>query len=58
MAPPVKLWRWLRGGHWERWYVDSPINGYVWHRVPECSKVTGRPNALCRGTPVCEDHRP
>ena len=54
----MRAWRWLRGGHWERWWVDSPVNGLVWHRVERCSFETGvRPTGLCRGTPICETHR-
>lgn len=53
-------WRWYRralGGHWERWYVDSPVNSEVWHRCPlGCTKHTlRRPSMLCRGIPTCED---
>ena len=51
--------RWYRrliGGHWELWYVDT-VYSDIWHQVGECSLKTGiRPNPLCRGTPVCEDH--
>lgn len=57
----MRVWRKLRGGHWELWYVDSPVNGYVWHRVPVCYLVSGKkPNALCRSLriSVCEQHRP
>lgn len=54
----LRVWRWIRGGHWEQWYVDCPVNSEVWHRVVRCSKVTGnRPTAICRGTPTCETHR-
>jgi len=54
----MRWWRRLRGGHWERWYVDHPVCGDVWHRVSVCSYVTGRrPNGLCMGTATCEDHR-
>lgn len=50
------LWRRIRGGHWERWYVDHPVCGLVWHRVDVCSiAMQRRPNGLCRGTPICED---
>jgi hypothetical protein len=63
----VRLWRRLRGGHWERWYVDSPVNSSVWHRVAECTygpgdapgvlvEVGPRPTPLCRGTATCEDY--
>lgn len=53
-----KVWRWLRGGHWEQWWVDFPVNARVWHRVEFCSRGTDlRPSALCRGRPICETHR-
>ncbi len=32
-------WRWVRrfcSRHWEKWYVGSPVNQYVWHRVERC----------------------
>lgn len=46
----------LVGGHWECWYVDSPVNSAVWHSVERCSLVAGtRPSGICRGTPTCED---
>jgi hypothetical protein len=54
----LRPYRWLRGGHWERWYVDSPVNGDVWMQVGECSHTAlHRPTGLCRGTPKCETHR-
>jgi hypothetical protein len=52
--------RWARrliGGHWELWMIDIPGVGLVWHDVDVCSYLTERrPNPVCRGTPVCEDH--
>ncbi len=54
----LTLWRSLCGGHWERWWVDSPVNDYVWHHVPACSTLTRtRPTGLCRGVPLCETYR-
>lgn len=52
----MKLWRWLRGGHWERWYVNDGMNR-TWFRVDECSLGGPRPHPGCLGTPICEDHR-
>lgn len=63
----MKAWRWLRGGHWELWWVDAPVSSDVWHRVEVCTYEKsasvgqawwygGRPSPLCRGTPVCESH--
>lgn len=46
--------RWV-GGHWELWWVDV-VHSAIWHHVDECWKdADERPNALCRGTPMCED---
>lgn len=52
-------WRRLRGGHWERWYVDHPVCANVWHRLDGCTRERpdtfgNRPTPLCRGTPTCE----
>lgn len=49
----IKLYRKIVGGNWERWYVDSPICGYVWFHSSECelTKFGGRPSVLCRGCP-------
>lgn len=35
-------YRWFRkwhGGKWERWWVDSPVNSFVWHDVEEFTHV-------------------
>ena len=56
----LRLYRWLWGGHWERWDSGGPGNpagGLVWIRVKKeaCYRMTGkRPGAL-RGTPFCEE---
>lgn len=55
-------WRWYRkwiGGHWERWYLDTPMNTMHWFHHAYCREecVTwydGRPG-LGRGTPMCEE---
>lgn len=53
-------WKWyrrLKGGHWEKWCVDFPVCGDVWHQVSQCSTSTGqRPTSICRGTPTCEHY--
>ena len=43
-----RWYRRLRGGHWERWHIDSPINSRLWLR----NEHGERPG---RGTPTCED---
>lgn len=57
-----RWYRRLRRGHWERWWVDSPVNDEWWHRTDRCrAKMpdfdgpNGRPSAGCRGTPTCEE---
>lgn len=50
-----RWYRWLRGGHWELWYVDN-VHAELWYDVPACSRESGsRPTAICRGRPTCED---
>ncbi len=54
-----RWYRRLRGGHWERWYVDHPVCAEVWHHVETCTREKpdtweNRPTMLCRGTPTCE----
>jgi len=54
-------YKWARkylGGHWERWFVDRPVNKSVWHKVKHCSVITGiKPTPLCQGAPeICEDY--
>lgn len=55
-----RLWRWFRGGHWERWNLE-PLSGFlgpVWFRLSRCSRLPGElpPHPGCRGTPACEDY--
>lgn len=46
----------LLGGRWERWWVDSPVCGDIWHwRTRERTSWEGRPSPLCRGTPIVEE---
>lgn len=52
-----RWWRRLRGGHWERWFIDAPVGTRLWHRVERCSYDTQqRPSALARGAPDCEEY--
>lgn len=46
-----RWYRRLRGGHWERWWVDPPVASDVWIQNPH-----GRRPGLCYGTPICEDY--
>lgn len=46
-----------RGGRWELWWVDSPINAAVWHHRSVEEDMDQRPTAICRGTPIIEDYR-
>jgi len=51
-------YRWLLGGHWERWCVDWPVCGDMWIRMKpeECYRMTGKhPGGLIRGRPYCEE---
>jgi hypothetical protein len=48
----LRWWRRLRGGHWEGWHVDSPVNAFCWLRLDECL-LPGW--GLLRGTPQRED---
>lgn len=50
-------WQWyrrLRGGHWERWYVNLPVGTTVWIRRDRCYRKTGTRPGLCEGIPRCE----
>ena len=60
-APSEHLWyRQWRGGHWERWILDSPVNSEHWFNHAYCQEKvegdfwSGRPG-LGRGTPRCEE---
>lgn len=47
-------WRWVRrllGGHWECWWIDSPVNAYLWLN----DVAPGEHLPLARGTPEIED---
>jgi hypothetical protein len=49
-------WQWYRrlaGGHWERWWLDTPCNFYTWIEDKYCD-TRERPG-LGRGTPTCEE---
>jgi len=56
---PSRTPRWFRrwvGGHWERWWIDSPFAFTGWFDMPYgCSKKGAYRPGLARGTPVCED---
>lgn len=43
-------WRRRRGGHWERWIIDSPFNADIWMQNEH-----GTRPPLGRGTPICEE---
>lgn len=48
------LWyRKMIGGNWEKWWVDYPVAGSVWHHSSEgdLTRYSGRPTPLCRGCP-------
>lgn len=51
-------YRWfrkLRGGHWEKWWIDMPVFSDTWLHTPYCFADTDkRPDFLCRGRPTCE----
>ena len=44
-----RWYRWLRGGHRERWYIDSPVCSAMW-----LQQAHGARPGLGRGTPACE----
>jgi len=44
-------WRKWRGGHWERWIIDSPFNADIWMQ----REHGGERPPLGRGTPTCEE---
>jgi hypothetical protein len=41
----------LHGGRWERWWVDSGVNAYVWMHEPRYLKDQPRPG----GCAIWED---
>lgn len=50
--------RWW-GGHWEQWFVDSPVIGILWLDFVGCTRDNpALREPLLRGTAVCEDHLP
>ena len=55
----VWIWRWLRGGHWEKWdwAVWAEMRGTEWKKVPVCSHVKGtKPDSTCkRRARKCEE---
>lgn len=42
-------YRRMRGGHWEKWWIDSPVNSAVWLKLDHGE----RPGLGC-GAPICE----
>lgn len=54
----MRLWRWIRGGHWERYRYGDAQGPMLWFRVRACTAApTAAPPALfCKGRPTCEDH--
>ena len=44
-----RWYRWLRGGHWERWYIDYPVCSAMW-----LQQAHGVRPGLGQGTPACE----
>ena len=48
-----RWYRRLRGGHWERWWVDPPVACDLWLQNPH-----GHRPGMCHGTPVCEEYGP
>lgn len=52
-------YEWCRrflGGHWERWYIDTPVNSFCWLPVDACSVPLGARPGLGRGTPECREY--
>jgi hypothetical protein len=49
-------YRRLIGGHWERWWIDSPVNSFCWLPVDACSVPLEARPGLGRGTPECKDY--
>lgn len=48
----IKLYRWIRGGRWERWYHD-PGHYVLWYQWD--TEVEGqRPHPSCKGSPIVE----
>lgn len=49
-------WRWYRrwcGGHWERWWIDSPVAGSIW-----LQNAHGERPGLGVSREACEDWTP
>jgi hypothetical protein len=44
-----KIYRRLRGGRWEKWWIDVPVCSAIWFRNES-------PGGLARGTPTVEDY--
>ncbi len=65
----VQWYRRRRGGHWERWSVETAAAigaPQIWIRTPWCTQADTDlesyskfryANPSLRGTPTCEDHR-
>jgi hypothetical protein len=47
-----RWWRRWRGGHWERWYIDTPVGSCLWFRERLWPDRPG----LGRGQPEVEDY--
>lgn len=55
----MRCYRRLRGGVWERWWVE-PCRSDIWHRVhddPAERWPAKRPSPVCFGKPRVEDYR-
>lgn len=52
MLSNYRWYRRLRGGKWERWYIDAPVHSDMWFRVEDFGHRPG----LARGTPEQEDY--
>lgn len=54
----LRIYRWLWGGHWERWALGDPCHGWIWYRITRkrCYRMTGEhPGGIERGRPYCEE---
>ena len=51
-----KFIRKLIGGHWEYWYIEAPIYGWVWIPTKQCIILGARPNSQMLYCGNCEDY--
>lgn len=49
-----KWFRKMIGGYWEYWYMNVPVEKFVW--IHSEKKLEGNPSYLCIGTPIIEDY--